>query len=74
MHIYTSLPLSVGILAALKTSYGLKNGLDREKHSWRALKLGLAFAPLPFGLLLAQFLTSIVFKLEDTYITESKTA
>ena len=34
------------------------------------MNMGLAFAPVPFGLLIAQFLSNMIFLEEDTYFTK----
>ena len=53
LHLYISVQLSLSILAAVRMAFDSSNPAGRRKQSWSALTLGLAFAPLPTGLLIA---------------------
>ena len=51
-------------------AYDSHNLSIKSKESWTALTLGLQFAPIPTGLLFAQVLSNLTFKIEDTYFTQ----
>ena len=69
LHLYSAIQMSISVLAAFRMSFDSANPSGRRQESWTAMTLGLAFAPIPTGLLLAQFLSNITFDIEDTYFT-----
>ncbi len=74
MLLYIALQLSISLFAATRIAYDSYNPSGRQKESWTALTLGLSFVNIPYGLLLAQFISNMTFKIEDTFFTREAIA
>ena len=59
LYTYISVQLAVSLIAISKA----------EASLGRLETVALSYAPIPTGLLFAQFITDVTFKVEDAYLT-----